>query len=136
MLFATSSFATVGDNVIAKVAEAFKNDFSQASKVNWEKKSDLYFASFLLNEVNVEAACNEDGNLVATSSKISIVQLPLSVTMELSRKYGDYKVSDQVFEQSFEGQTSYLISIDNSKMILKLKCYSSGEIDVESKTKK
>ena len=47
MLFATSAFATDGDNVTAKVAAAFKTDFSQVNNVSWEKTSDFYFTFFI-----------------------------------------------------------------------------------------
>ncbi len=136
MLFATSSFAMDGDNVSAKVKAAFENDFSKAKQVNWEKVSDFYFASFELNNAGVNAAYNEEGELVGTSRKIDAAQMPLAVSLELAKKYGEYTIAGHAFELTFEGQTSYYITADNSKQVLNLKCYSNGEINVESKTKK
>ena len=135
MLFATSAFATDGDNVTAKVAAAFKTDFSQVSNVSWEKTSDFYFATFQLNNVTVDAAYNEEGELVGTSRKIATAQLPLNVTLELAKKFGAYTVSAQASELTYQGLTSYYLTVENDKQVLKLKCYSNGDIDVESKTK-
>ena len=136
MLFATSAFATDGDNVTAKVAAAFKTDFSQVNNVSWEKTSDFYFATFQFNNITVDAAYNEDGELVGTARKIAFTQLPLNVTLQLSKKFGEYKVAAEASELNYEGQTSYYLTVENDKQVVKLKCYSNGEIDVESKTKK
>ncbi len=136
MLFATSSFAMDGDNVTAKVKAAFETDFSKAKQVNWEKISDFYFASFQLNDVSIDAAYNEEGELVGTSRKIASAQIPLSVSLELAKKYFEYTISEHAYELNFEGQTSYYITAENSKQALSLKCYSNGDIEVTSKTKK
>ena len=136
MLFATSAFAMDGDNVSAKVAAAFKSDFSNVSQVTWKKTSDFYFATFQLTNVSVEVAYNEDGEMVGTSRKITSSQMPLSISLELSKKYGEYRVSEQVQELTYEGQTSYYLSVENDKQVVKLKCSSNGEVDVEGKTKK
>ena len=136
MLFATSAFATDGDNVTAKVAAAFKTDFSQVNNVSWEKTNDFYFATFQFNNITVDAAYNEDGELVGTSRKIASTQLPLNLTLELSKKFGEYKVSAEASELTYEGQTSYYLTVENDRQVVKLKCNSNGEIDVESKVKK
>jgi len=136
MLFASTAFASNGDNVTAKVKAAFQTDFSTASKVSWKQSNDFYFASFTLNDVQVDAAYNEDGELVGTSRKVSAAQMPLNVTVELSKKYADYSIAGDAYELSFNGQTNYYIKVENDKQVLNLKCYSNGEIDVESRSKK
>ena len=92
MLLTTAAFASDGDNVSEKVKAAFKTDFALASQVTWEKNSDFYFATFMLNEVKIDAAYNEEGELVGTSRKISTAQLPLCLSLELGKKYADYKL--------------------------------------------
>ena len=136
MLFAAGAFALNGDNVSAKVAAAFKNDFSHASKVKWEKKSDFYFVSFELNNTHVDAAYNEAGERVGTSRKIKWEQLPLALSLEISKNYDDFSTPEQVTELIFEGQTTYYLSVENDRQIVNLKCYSNGDMEVESKTKK
>ncbi len=136
MLFATSSFAMDGDNVSAKVAAAFKNDFSQANRVTWEKKSDFYFAFFQLNNQELTAAYNDAGEMVGTSRKIESANLPLALSLELTKKFNGYRISEQADELSFEGQTFYFLSVENYNQVVNLKGYSNGEMQVESKTKK
>ena len=136
MLLTTTAFASDGDNVTEKVKAAFKTDFAMASQVTWEKNSDFYFASFMLNQVKVDAAYNEEGELVGTSRKIYTAQLPLSLSLELGKKFAGYKISATAYELNYEGQTSYYFSVDNSKQVLNLKCNANGEIETESRTKK
>ena len=136
MLFASTAFAMGEEKVTPKVKAAFQIDFAAATQVNWEKLSDFYFASFTLNSIKVDAAYNEAGELVGTSRKIDLSQVPLNVSMALSKDYGDYNIAPQVLELNYDGQTYYYISAENNKQGLKLKCYSNGETVIESKVKK
>lgn len=136
MLFATSAFAAGGENVSPKVKAAFESNFSKASQVNWEKTSDYYFASFLLNGIRVDAAYDESGELVGTARHISADLVPLSVSLAISEKYAGYQVAKTALELNFEGQTRYYVTVENEKQSVKLKCLSDGGLQVESKTKK
>ena len=141
LLLAVTSFANPGknrdgDNVTAKVKAAFQQDFSYASSVSWKENSDFYFVSFQLKGVAIDAAYNADGELVGTSRKLDIDQVPLAVSMELAKKYSGYSVSAKVMELNFEGQTSYYIDVQDNTQVLSLKCSSNGDISVDHKTKK
>ena len=136
MLLSVSSFANGPEKVTAVVKAAFENDFSKAGQVSWEKTSDFYFASFTLNDVKVEVAYTEAGELIATSRRISMEQAPLSVSMAVAEKYAGYKVDKSVLELTFEGVTRYYVNVENAEQSLKLKCYSNGELEVDRKTKK
>ena len=136
MLLATTAFATGGNEVTAKVQAAFQQDFSRASNVNWKASSDFYFASFLLNGVSIDVAYNAEGELVGTSRKIAIDQVPLAISLELAKKYSGFSVSAQATELNFEGQTSYYIDAQDNTQVLILKCVSNGDISVDRRTKK
>ncbi|MEJ7589317.1 MAG: hypothetical protein WKI04_17305 [Ferruginibacter sp.] len=136
MLFSSFAFATDSDKVNARVKAAFLNDFSAASAINWEKISDFYFATFLINQIEVNAAYNEDGELVGTSRPMQSEQLPINVSLALAKKYEGYTVSKKALELTFEGSTWYYLSVTNDCQALKLKCSASGSIEVERKIKK
>ncbi len=136
MLFASSAFAMEPENVSPKVKAAFESDFSKASKISWEKTSDFYFASFTLNNVRIDAAYNEDGELLGTARVISAEQMPLSVSLAIAEKFAGYKVEKTAIELTYEGQTRYYISGENETQIVKLKCFSNADVEVESKIKK
>ena len=136
MLFAGSAFAMEPENVSPKVKAAFESDFSKASKISWEKTSDFYFASFTLNDVRIDAAYNEDGELLGTARVISAEQMPLSVSLAIAEKYAGYRVEKTAIELTYEGQTRYYISVENEHQIVKLKCFSNADVEVERKIKK
>jgi hypothetical protein len=138
MLLSISSFAKGPDpeKVTAVVKTAFEKDFSKAIVVNWQKTDEFYFASFLLNNVNVEAAYTETGELIGTSRKISAEQMPLTISLALTEKYKGYQVDNSVTELTFAGVTRYYVTVSDQKLALRLKCLSDGEIQVESKVKK
>ena len=143
MLLSISSFATVDKNVSPDpekatpvVKAAFESDFSKATLVKWDKTDDFYFASFLLNNVKVDAAYTENGELVGTSRRITADQMPLSISVALADNYSGYEVDNSVVELTHQSVTRYYVMVSNKTQTVKLKCYSNGELEVESKTKK
>lgn len=136
MLLSVSSFATDPENVSAAVKAAFQNDFAKASVVKWDKTDDFYFASFLLNDVRVDAAYTEEGELIGTSRNIQASQMPLAVSLAIAEKYNGYQVSDVVTELTFASATRYYVTVSNEKQSVRLKCFNNGDIEVESKIKK
>ncbi len=136
MLFAVSAFATEPEYVSPKVKAAFENDFSKAKQVNWEKASDFYFASFTLNGIRVDAAYNEAGELVGTARAISTDQVPLGISLAIAEKYQGYKAGKTALELTYEGQTRYYVTVEDARQVIKLKCFSGTDIEVESRIKK
>lgn len=137
LFITTASFAAHGPGGVTPVVQAaFDKNFIGATNVSWEQIDDFYFASFDLVTKQNTAAFNENGELVATSRMIDISQLPLSVSAAINDKYSGYTLSKAVTEFYFEGQTSYYVYAENSKRILRLKCYAGGDITVDKKIKK
>lgn len=136
MLFAGSAFATGPGEVSSKVKAAFETNFSQASQVRWEKASDFYFASFTLNNVEVDVAYNEAGELVGTSRRITAKEMPLSISLAIAEKYSGYKADESITELTFEGVTRYYVTVSDDKQSLKLKCYSNGDVEITDRWKK
>lgn len=137
LLFSTSAFAGQGDsNVSPRVKSAFLTDFARASGVTWERTNDFYFATFNMNNVEVNAAYNEQGELVGTSRSVEIDQLPMNLSLALSKRYEGYTTSKKALELNFEGDTRYYLTVANDKIALKLKCSTSGTMEVERKIRK
>ena len=136
MLFAISSFAAEPVKVSPVVKAAFAADFTKAKEVSWEKTSDFYFASFVLNDIKVEAAYSMEGKLLGTSRMISVQEMPLSISLAIAERYAGYQVNKSVIELTFEGVTRYYVNIEDDNKMLKLKCYANGDLEVDSKLKK
>lgn len=136
MLCSVFAFATDSDNVNARVKTAFVNDFSTAGSVTWQKISDFNFASFTINNVEFNAAYNEEGELIGTSRTMEAAQLPMGLSLTIAKKYVGYIVGNKVLELNFDGETRYYVTVSNDKQAMKLKCSPSGGIHVERKIKK
>ena len=137
LLIGVSAFANTGsDNVSKTVKDAFEKNFSGAVNVTWEQTDELYFASFKLNEREVNAAYNEKGELIGISRKLQLSEVPLNVTKSLKLDFEGYTILNTVTEMLFEGQTVYYATAEGVSKILKLKCFSDGQIYVEKRIKK
>jgi len=136
MLFSALAFASEGDVVNNKVKAAFLSDFTAASNVSWKKTNDYYFATFFINQIEVNAAYNETGELVGTSRVMESTQLPISISMALAKKYTGYSIAQKAIELTYEGETRYYLTIANDRQSLDLKCTVNGNIEVEKKIRK
>lgn len=138
MLLSVSSFANgpEPEKVTAIVKAAFESDFSKATQVTWDKTEEFYFASFLLNNVKTDAAYTETGELLGTARRITAEQVPLSISLALADNYGGYEVNNSVVELNYASVTRYYVTVSNKTQTIKLKCYSNGELEVESKIKR
>ena len=143
MLLSISSFATETkkaspdpEKVTPVVKAAFESDFSKATLVKWDKTDEFYFASFSLNNVKVDAAYTENAELIGTSRRISADQMPLSISVALAENYSGYVADNSVVELTHLSVTRYYVTVSNKTQTVKLKCFSNGELEVESKTKK
>ena len=134
LYFSASAF-TSDANVSAKIKTVFEKEFISASDIKWTKKNDLYIASFKENDTYLTAAYSEEGELLSIGRYIEMSKLPLKVLRELQNKYASYIIDPTVIELSTD-ETSYFIYAENEKYKVKIKSDTSGNLKVESKTKK
>jgi len=115
-----TAFAGNEDNVNQKVLNAFKNDFTAVSQVEWTMTDDYYKASFIYNDNYVYAYYSTEGELLGLTRNISPVDLPVHLQMNLKKKYSNYWISD-LFEVAKNDATYYYVTLENadSKVVLK-----------------
>ncbi|MDB5222352.1 MAG: hypothetical protein JWN83_1019 [Chitinophagaceae bacterium] len=136
LLFSASSFTPPEEaEVSAKVKAVFESGFTSVSEVKWKKREDLYVVSFKANDLYLMAAYNEDAELLAITRFITLSQLPLNVSLALESKYPGYIIDPAIIELSTD-QTLYYIYAENEKFKLKIKSDASGNLSVDSRTKK
>ncbi len=136
LIAGTGAFAKTGDKVSKVVQASFEKNFSNAEGVAWEASEDYYYARFVLNGKEVDAAYNKNGELVGISRKLFLAEIPLKVSQSIKSEYSDYIIENSVTEVVFEGQTFYYATVEGPAKILKLKCLSDGQIYIEKKIKK
>ncbi|MEO6489968.1 MAG: hypothetical protein ABIO04_08530 [Ferruginibacter sp.] len=136
LLFSTSAFAATGDEVTKEVKTAFIKNFAGAIDVSWQVTDDWYFVSFQLDGKKTEAAYNEKGELLGTSKKLHLSEIPSTVSEALKISFPDYTISSSVTEIVYDGQTFYYASALGETRNLSLKCFSDGQIYIEKRMKK
>lgn len=122
-------------NINKTAVASFARDFKNANGVNWEKSDEFYFAYFLLNNEPLVAAYDDDGNKISVSRYIEFNELPLSVNMEIEKKYPAYKKSGRVTEVAYENDTVYYFTLVSDKQAVRIKTTPNGFLNVTGKQK-
>ena len=119
-----SSYAASEDSVNKFIASSFRKKFAEARDVKWEKVRDGVRARFKINEELFFAYYSEEGELTAIARPIRTNQLPLSLSMELTKEYSKYYIAD-IFEVSADNSSSYFVYLDSPRRKLLLKSIGS-----------
>jgi hypothetical protein len=129
--FTTTSFAGDGSKKASYwVINQFTHTYADATNVTWQVTDQFAKATFLLNEVKVEAYYNqEDGSFIGQSKAVSTQELPLGTTKQLAKKYSDYVIKE-VIEFSNTTDVDFYVSMENATTKLVLKISRAGEISV------
>jgi hypothetical protein len=135
LFISTLAMAIPEESVSSNVKTAFRTAFAAARSVKWDKVENFYFATFNLDNREVNVAYDEAGEMVGTSEMLRLEDVPLMTRIALRERYENYTISPQVYSISCNGETVYYATVVNEKCMLKLKCGSEGEISVAHKTK-
>ena len=135
VVIAASSFAANVTNATTNAARVFAIEFKGAENVSWTSSADYVKASFTLDKKKMEAFYDLQGSLIATSSNISLDDVPTSAKRSLAKKFAGYTVKEAI---KFDGtdETAYYISAENDTQSLILKVSDTGFVSVFKQTKK
>ena len=132
---AASAFATDTNNVNSTVVNDFEATFKKASDVKWVTNNDYTKATFVMNNVRMEALYNLNGELIGTAKSIFLEELPVGAKRNFAKKYDGYNVNEAVrFNGNDEG--AYFIAAENEKESVVLKVSDNNQVSVEKSTKK
>ena len=81
-----------------------------------------------------EAFFNLQGDLIATTNRMDLEDIPMYVKKVVTKKYSQYKVNE-AFELVSDDEVAYIIFVENMNEKLTLKVDDSG-LSVYSKTEK
>lgn len=121
------SYTLAADNdkgVNERIKATFNREFANAEDVNWEDCHQFVKASFKLQDQQLSAYFNPEGDLLAITRNIVSAQLPIHLLTDLRKEYGEYWITD-LFELYVQGETTYYVTIQNPEREKVLK--SSGE---------
>ena len=131
----TSAFAGSPAKLYSVSETSFKADFKNATDVSWTAAADYAKATFVLDNVRMEAFYNQKGELIGTSKGITPDQLPVSAKRNFAKKFGSYDVKEAI---RFEGSddAAYFISAENERESVVVKISDNGSLSIIKKSQK
>lgn len=114
IMFTTGAAFANKDNATdnKKAMVTFNKEFAGASDVAWFNTEESTVAKFSLKNSKVTAHFNKAGELLATSRYITDTDLPLSVLNKLIKRFPNQNIRN-IVEYNVEGETTYVISLEN-----------------------
>ena len=119
-----SSYAAGEDSVNKFITSSFRKKFAEAREVKWEKVKEGVRACFKLNEELLYAYFSPEGELTAVARPIRSSQLPINLSLDLTKKYSEYYIAD-IFEVSSDNTSSYYVCLDSPRRKLLLRSIGS-----------
>lgn len=107
------------EKVTSVVLKSFKNEFSAAKEVSWEEGIGYYKAVFNFNGQYLSAYFSMDGELLSMDRNISLLQLPISLFIDLKNDYRDSWITD-LFEVKNNEGTHYYVTLENADKVVML----------------
>ncbi|HEX8357386.1 MAG TPA: hypothetical protein VF610_08250 [Segetibacter sp.] len=125
----TSAFAASPAKLFSATETTFKADFKNATDVSWTAGADFAKATFVLNNVKMEAFYNNAGELIGTSKGITLEELPVGAKRSFAKKFAGYDVKEAI---RFEGadEAAYYISAIGEKGSVIIKIGDNSQMTV------
>jgi|SRR6516164_2847032 hypothetical protein len=123
------------DAISQKVLTSFKEKFTGATNISWNKESDYQKATFSFNNQVLFAYFDAEGNLVATVRNILSDKLPINLLVSLKKEYNNFWISE-LLEVDSDWSICYYITLENENRILKLRADSGTGWELSKKIKK
>ena len=108
------------------VVGSFEQKFANADRPGWTVVKDLYRVDFSLQNQNLIAFFNADGELIASSRNITPMQLPISLNSSLEKHFSHFTVSS-LFEVDEHDGICYYAKVRNQKSEILLQSTSNGD---------
>lgn len=100
------------ENVPKKVQETFRQNFSTARNVTWNKYQNYYEAAFTQNNKNYQVAITPNGEWIQTSVSGSMTELPAEVKGQFQAgEYASYEVRNVREVSSSGNEKIYMVEV-------------------------
>ncbi len=125
----SSAFAMDGTKkVSAQTINTFKVLFPGAKEVSWDENVEkgLLSATFVLDEETLTAFFSGDGELVGTTKKIDVKDIPAKALRKIKKDYASFKITDAIeFTQEDTSNIYVMVEEGNKKQILEVTAYGN-----------
>ena len=123
------------ERVSQKALASFKTEFTTAKNVEWETGANYFRAAFTMNDQQIFAFYNVEGDLLSVARYISSIQLPVNLFSDLKNNYSKYWISD-LFEVSNNEGLHYYVTLETADSKLVMRSSNGGSWSTYSKNKK
>ena len=123
------------ERVSQKALASFKTEFTTAKNVEWETGANYFRAAFTMNDQQIFAFYNVEGDLLSVARYISSIQLPINLFSDLKNNYSKYWISD-LFEVSNNEGLHYYVTLETADSKLVMRSSNGGSWSTYSKNKK
>lgn len=127
--------AATPPEVNEKILKAFKETFTYAEDVVWQKNDNHYQVNFWQGEINIRARYDEQGNLLGTIRYYYEKQLPPTIVSEIKRRYKG-KTIFCVTEVATEEAINYYVTLRDDKKWYIIKSDVLGNLQLTDKFKR
>jgi hypothetical protein len=129
----TTAFATE-TKISYAVLSNFKTQFKNASDINWTITDAYTKATFVENQVKMEAFFSPAGELIGSSKGITLDQLSVKAKRNFAKKFGEYAVTEAI---RFEGvdESAYFIAARSEKETVVVKVNDDNIVTVVKREK-
>ena len=114
LFISISAWANTPPEVNEKILKAFSETFIEADDVKWSEYENVCQATFKVDEIQVRAMYDEEGNLLQTTRHYSEKHLPSYILVKLNNKYKGKEVFG-VTEISGGNEISYHVVLRDKK---------------------
>lgn len=123
---AGSAFAMDGTKVSRQLKTSFEILFPRASNATWEQSEDFMSVSFTLDDENLSAFFSKDGELIGTTKKVELSDLPSKAVKKIRKEYPTFKITDSIeFTQNETSNFYVMVEDGNRKQILEVTAYGN-----------
>jgi len=108
------------------VTNAFTQEYSNPTDVDWEKKKKNFEVDFEVDGIDHKALYNTEGKLLMTKRDLQETDLPPAITQKIAADYSGYTIDD-VDELIVEGTSYYQVELDGTLRDRKLVFGEDGQ---------
>jgi hypothetical protein len=76
------------------VQNAFKSQYSNAKKVNWENDGELYIVEFETDKMEKEVTYDKSGKIMEVEWEIAVSDLPSTIQEYIENNYPEYEIEE------------------------------------------
>jgi len=135
VLLVNAAFANKTETVNYKVENAFRQEFTQAKDVTWEKTDNFYKAGFKMNNEVMTAYFTTEGELMGVIHNMLSTQLPINLQTSLKKEYDSFWITD-LFEFARPDSNGYFVTLQSADQVIVLQSVDGSSWSTYSKSKK